>query len=238
VLWYPQITSTNDVAASMAMRGAAEGTVVVADMQTAGRGRLGRSWESPPGAGLYVSVVLRPAAAALGLITIAAGAAVAEGIESATGLRPAVKWPNDVYAAARKLAGILAEAGTSGAVVQHVVVGIGVNVMPARWPPAIAARATSLETEAGRAVDRGWVFAECLAALAARYRDLREGRTDAVLDAWRQRAASTFGRSVEWEAAGRTVSGIVEDIDETGALIVRSQGTQRRIVAGEVRWTA
>src|SRR5688572_4025569 len=104
VLWYPEIGSTNDVAGALADQGGAEGLVVIADRQTAGRGRLGRTWASPPGAGIYASVVFRPAAQVATLLTIAAGVAVSEGIAAATGLSVHVKWPNDVHVSGRKLA--------------------------------------------------------------------------------------------------------------------------------------
>src|ERR1700716_521081 len=120
VVFFSTIGSTNDAASALAERGAAEGTVVIADAQTAGRGRRGRTWFSPPGSGLYVSVVLTPARArtdgdrATTLITLAAGVALAEGVEAATGLRVDLKWPNDLYVTRRKLAGILAEGVAAG----------------------------------------------------------------------------------------------------------------------------
>jgi BirA family biotin operon repressor/biotin-[acetyl-CoA-carboxylase] ligase len=231
-----EVTSTNDVAARLAEQAAAEGTVIVADAQSAGRGRLGRSWASPPRAGLYASVVLRPRPHALPLVTLTAGVAIADGCEDATGLRAILKWPNDLYVGPRKLAGILAEAGSAAAVSPHVIVGFGINLMPAAYPPDVAARATSLEGELGRPVDRGLVLAGCLAALAARYDDLQAGRTQSILDAWRQRAASTFGRRVEWTSANGREQGVVLDIDGSGALLVRAaQGTER-VVSGELRW--
>ena len=222
----------------MAERGAAEGRVVVANAQTAGRGRHGRSWASPPCAGLYVSVVLRPTERAVPLLTIAAGVAVAEGIQAATGLATDVKWPNDVYAHGRKVAGILAEASSShsAAAIQHVVVGAGINVMPAAYPPEIVSRATSLEVELGRAVDRGLLLAEYLCALAGRYQDLQDGRSEAVVRAWRARAASMLGRRVQWDAPGATRDGVALDIDETGALVIRTTAGPMRVTAGEVRW--
>jgi BirA family biotin operon repressor/biotin-[acetyl-CoA-carboxylase] ligase len=237
IVWYADASSTNDLAAAMAERHAPEGRVVVADAQSAGRGRHGRSWISPAGAGLYVSVVLRPAGPALQLLTIAAGVAIAEGIQSATGLVADVKWPNDVYAAGRKLAGILAEASSShaGGAIQYVVVGAGINVMPSAYPADIAGRATSLEAELGRPVDRGLVLAEYLSALAARYREL-QGGGGKIIDAWRARAASMLGRRVQWEGAGATHDGIALDIDDTGALVVRTAAGAVRLTAGEVRW--
>lgn len=232
-LWYPDVPSTNDVALALAERGAEEGRLVIANAQSAGRGRQGRAWASPAGAGLYFSAVLKPHARAVPLLTIAAGVAVAEGIQTATGLSPRLKWPNDVYVSERKVAGVLAEAGSD---VHYVILGIGINVLPAAYPPEIASRATSLEGELGRAVDRGLLLTECLSALAARYTDLQHGRADAVMDAWRGRAASTFGRTVRWEASGVAREGVAENIDATGALVVRTDSGPVRLISGEVQW--
>jgi BirA family biotin operon repressor/biotin-[acetyl-CoA-carboxylase] ligase len=236
MLWYAEVGSTNDVAAALADSGEPEGTVVIADAQSAGRGRHGRAWVSPPGAGLYMSIVMRPSAHAVGLLTIAAGVALADGIQAATGLHPQLKWPNDVYMGGRKLAGILAEAGTSARGVQHVVLGCGVNLMPAAYPAEVAARATSIESELGRAVDRGLLTAECLAALHARYLELLSHAAAGVIARWRARAASTFGRRVEWDVAGVMRHGVAEDIDDSGALVVRDGAARARVISGEVRW--
>lgn len=235
IIWYVEVSSTSDVAASLAERGAEEGLVVTANAQSAGRGRLGRMWASPPGAGLYVSLVLRPSRLVMPLVTIAAGVAVAQGIEAATGLRPQLKWPNDVCLGPRKLAGVLAEAQTnSGA--GYVVLGFGINVMPAVYPPEAAARATSLEAELGRSVDRPLVLVECLVAFAQRYRDLACGRAQDVIAAWRERAATTLGRKVQLDAGGVRHEGVAEDVDETGALLVRTPSATIRVTSGEVRW--
>jgi len=236
VLWYAEVSSTNDVAATLADRGEPEGTVVIADAQSAGRGRHGRTWASPPGAGLYMSIVMRPAPHAVSLLTIAAGVALADGIQAATGLHSHLKWPNDVYIGGRKLAGILAEAGTSKAGGPHVVLGCGLNLMPAAYPPDVAARATSIESELGRPIDRGLLLVECLAALHLRYRELQSRASAAVIARWRDRAVSMFGRRVEWDVAGVTRHGVAEDIDETGALLVRDGAARARVISGEVRW--
>jgi BirA family biotin operon repressor/biotin-[acetyl-CoA-carboxylase] ligase len=222
----------------MAERGAAEGTVVAANAQSAGRGRHGRSWASPPGAGLYVSAILRPRLEAVPLLTIAAGVAIADGVHAATGLSPGVKWPNDVYVGERKLAGILAEAGSSAGEVEHVVLGFGINLLSAAYPPDVAVRATSIETELGRRVDRGLVLAECLAALAARYAALQRGEGDVVTSAWRARAAEHLGRPVEWGVDAGAQRGIAHDIDAQGALLVRVDDTIVRVISGEVRWVS
>jgi BirA family biotin operon repressor/biotin-[acetyl-CoA-carboxylase] ligase len=232
ITWLPEATSTNDLAKLMAERGADEGSVIIADTQTAGRGRLGRSWASPAGAGIYASVIFRPALRVAPLLTIAAGVAIAEGIGAATGLEVQLKWPNDVYVGDRKLGGILAEGAA-----HFVVLGFGINVLPAAYPPDVNTRATSIGTELGRAVDRGLVLAECLAALWARYTDLVEHRDAAVIDAWRARAASTVGKPIEWQRDGIVERGTVRDVDAAGALLMATDaGPVIRIVAGEVRW--
>jgi BirA family biotin operon repressor/biotin-[acetyl-CoA-carboxylase] ligase len=136
--------------------------------------------------------------------------------------------------AVRKVAGILAEGGISGGEA-WVVVGFGINVLPAAFPPHLV-RATSLETELGRPVDRGDLLASCLARLAQRYRDLQDGRRASVLDAWRSRAASTLGRRVEWDDGGIALAGVVADIDEDGGLVVETIAGVARIVSGAVRW--
>lgn len=239
IIWYADVSSTSDVAASLAERGAEEGLVVAANAQSAGRGRFGRTWASPPGAGLYVSLVLRPSRLVMPLVTIAAGVAIAQGIEAATGLRPQLKWPNDVCAGPRKLAGVLAEAQTNGgdrSSIPYVVLGFGINVMPALYPPDMAPRATSLEAELGRSVDRPLVLVECLAAFAQRYRDLACGRTAGVIAAWRERAEMTLGRKVQLEAGGASHKGVAEDVDETGALLVRTSSATIRVTSGEVIW--
>jgi BirA family biotin operon repressor/biotin-[acetyl-CoA-carboxylase] ligase len=187
-----------------------------------------------------VSAVLRPPPQAMPLLTMAAGLGVSDGVAAATGLQTYVKWPNDVCVAGRpprKLAGILAEAGTSGERVLHVVLGIGINVLPAAYPPDVAARATSLEGELGRAVSRPAVLAECLAGVWQRYSMLMSGRGEELLAAWRGRAAATFGRRVEWDDASGTRRGVARDVDASGALLVAGENGLVRLTAGEVRWT-
>jgi len=236
--WYEEVPSTNDLAAVMAEHGVAEGCVVAANAQTSGRGRLGRTWASPAGAGLYVSLVLRPDSGVVPLITIAAGVAIADGVQAATALSPRLKWPNDVYVGPRKLAGILAEGGGSAGGMHHVILGFGINLLRAAYPPDVVDRATSIECELGRPCDRGLVLAECLAALADRYMALQRGEAETVMLAWRTRAAVNLGRIVEWDADGATRRGIAQDIDSRGALLVRVDGAVVRVISGEVRWVS
>ena len=240
VIWHAATGSTNADAAALAEAGAPEGTVVLADLQTAGRGRLGRSWSSPAGTGIYASVVFRPEPRVARMLTIAAGVALAEAIETVAGIVPILKWPNDVYLgggpqSGRKVAGILAEASVSSGAT-WVVIGFGINVLPAPFPRALALRATSLESELGRPVDRGELFAACLVQLAARYADLRAGRCQDVVAAWRRRASPTFGRPVEWVDEGATRTGVVSDIDDEGGLLVATDAGVVRVVSGELRW--
>lgn len=246
-IFFDTIGSTNDIVAELAANGAEDGVLVIADAQTAGRGRRGRAWFSPPGAGLYVSVLLAPGRAATeparatSLLTLAAGVALAEGVERATGLSADIKWPNDLRIGARKLAGILAEGATSpggpgGAGTLRVVLGFGINVSPAAYPPDLVTRTTSLESELGRPVDRALVCAHALARLAARYGDLMAGRFDAILDDWRRRAPGHRGGRVQWQDAGETRSGVTAGIDGTGALLVRAGESLHRVIAGEVVW--
>jgi BirA family biotin operon repressor/biotin-[acetyl-CoA-carboxylase] ligase len=236
VRWFPRVPSTNDAAAAEAERGAPDGTVIVAGSQSAGRGRHGRVWQSPAGSGLYTSILLRPTPNVLPLITIAAGVALGDGIRASTGIVTTLKWPNDVYIGSRKLAGILAEVGTSSSGASHVILGFGVNLRPGVYPADVEARATSLEAEAVGPVDAGVVLRECLAALAARYDDLRSGRADIVIDAWRTYARPLLGRAVEWDERGTPRRGVAQNVDATGALLVKTDEGVMRLVSGEVRW--
>lgn len=243
MLHFATIGSTNDVAASLAASGDdSEGAIVVADRQTAGRGRRGRQWFSPPGSGLYVSVVLAPSRAqvdprrATTLLTIAAGVAIAEGIQRATGVAVELKWPNDVYIGGRKLAGILAEAVGAGASIDRVVLGYGINIATAAFPPELAHRAIALESAAAGPVDRHAVLVETLAALAQRYDDLLEARFDAILDAWRGSARRATGATIAWTTAAGPQRGTTAGIADDGALLVEVEGRIERIVAGEIDW--
>jgi BirA family biotin operon repressor/biotin-[acetyl-CoA-carboxylase] ligase len=245
LLFFTTVESTNDIAMSLVSTSGCEGAVVVADRQTEGRGRRGHRWFSPPGTGLYVSVVLSPGRArgdaerACALTTLAAGVALAEGVQASTGFAPAIKWPNDLVVGRRKVAGILAEA-VSGEVadrVASVVLGYGINVAAAAFPPELGGRATSLEGELGRPIDRAGVLAETLAALARRYDDLLEGRFDAILDAWRRRAPASRGARVTWEGPDGPCSGITDGIDDWGALLVKAGSKVQRVLAGELTWS-
>jgi BirA family biotin operon repressor/biotin-[acetyl-CoA-carboxylase] ligase len=236
VRFFPTIGSTNDHAAALGI----EGAVVIADQQTAGRGRRGHSWFSPAGSGLYVSVVLTPATdpqRATMLVTMMAGVALAEAIESSTGVRVTLKWPNDLFIGQRKVGGILAEASGTAAPAA-VTVGYGINVKATSLPADLATRATSLESECGREVDRAHVLVETLAVLAARYDDLLAGRFDAILERWRAHAPAANGARVRWTTLNGPAEGTTAGVDRDGALLVTIGSRTERIVSGELEWLA
>lgn len=217
-----------DAASKLALEGAADGVVIVADEQTAGRGRRGTTWQSPAGAGLYFSLIAR---AANVIPTLAAGVGVREGIQRATGLAADLKWPNDLLVGGRKLAGILAEGVAIGSPQQAVIIGVGVNIQPAAYPPDVAARATSLEGELGRPIDRELLLSEILASLRRRVADVEHG-PGGILQAWRAMSPTAEGTRVEWDGK----HGITAGIDDTGALLVNTTAGTERIIAGELRW--
>ncbi len=198
LLAFTAVSSTQAVARRLAAAGAPEGTVVLADHQSAGRGRRGRPWLASPGTALLFSCVLRPALppSRWPELTLAAARAVAEGVEATTGVRARVKWPNDVLVGNRKLAGVLAEAVVGPA--SFVVLGIGMNVAQRaeEWPPELAGRAVSL-AELGPAVSREGLLAGVLARLAARYDEFLGGG----------RLAVGFGEAVSAEGSRRPGGG-------------------------------
>lgn len=231
----PTIGSTNDEAAAWARAGAAAGAVVVADEQTRGRGRLGRHWHSPPGESLYLSVVLRPPLPPHRVppLTLAAGVAVAEAL-LVFDVTPQLKWPNDVQLDGKKVAGILTEMSADIDRVHHLVVGIGVNLNGRQFPDELAAIATSVVLARGAAVGR----AEFAAVLCARLEDwLNQFVADGaapVVAAWKQHARF-FGRRVVVTAGRDRLEGVAEDLEEDGALRLRTDdGRTVRVVAGEV----
>jgi len=245
------VGSTNDLAAAAADRGEPEGTTFVAGAQTAGRGRLGRAWFSPPGAGLYLSTIVRRASLAP-WITLAGGVAVADGIRAATALPLQIKWPNDIVAvggagfrARRKIAGILAEASSGPEGVSHVVLGVGINLGPGAFPPELADKAGAIETELGRPVDAGPVLAQVLVALNRTLGGLAGAGSPAsppgspqvaLIARWLALSPSAQGAPIAWGAGPDVRSGTTAGLAGDGALLARTPAGVERIVSGEVRW--
>lgn len=235
VVWLDETDSTQRVAHDLAVEGAEEGTTVVADTQTGGRGRLGRSWYSPTGLNLYCSIVLRPACPPprVPQLTLVLGLAVADTVREASGLECALKWPNDVLLDGRKAAGILTEMEAEGERVRHVIAGIGVNVNVAAFPPDLAGTATSLRLVAGRRIDRPTFTAALLAAVERRYeRYLAEGFAP-MRQEW-ERIAWLRGKDIRVVSPEGEVHGRVLGVDEDGALRLATPAGIRRVLAGEV----
>ena len=229
-----------DAVREAAEAGAPEGLVVIADAQTAGRGRRGHSWSSPAGAGIYVSFLFRPPAAMRGrrlsLLTLAAGVGVRRAIVAATGLAPGLKWPNDLLCGPRKLAGLLAEGLGLTTESAAVVIGVGVNVRRASHPPAVERRATSIEEELDRSASRERLLEALLVEVPAAYALLRGGSAGDILRAWREAAPSACDAAVEWEGPSGPTQGVTAGIDDDGALLIRSGDRLERVISGEVRW--
>ncbi len=234
------VGSTNDLAKEMARQGAPEGLLVLAEQQTAGKGRLGRSWSTPPGVAIAMSLVLRPDLPpyAAPRITLAAAVAVAESVREVTGVAAGIKWPNDVQVAGRKLCGILTEMEADLDRVAFVVLGIGLNVTLRReqMDPSFRDTATSLALEGAPPVRRAALVQAILARFEAAYDALLGGRFDRVLDRWRALSV-TLGQPVRVLGLDGqvTVEGVAEEVDADGALLVRDgAGRLHRVVSGEV----
>jgi BirA family biotin operon repressor/biotin-[acetyl-CoA-carboxylase] ligase len=237
VLRFDSLPSTNTEAARQAALGAPEGLCVVAREQTAGRGRRERSWVSPKDAGLYLSVVLRPAfeARLWPLITLAAALAVREALTEACGLEADIKWPNDLLAGGRKLCGILAETA-EGSRGRAVVLGVGVNLRRGSFPPEISDTATSVEEQTGRAPDAEGLLEALTRSLARYYQTLHaQGGAGEVLRDWQRNSTYAHGRRVRVALAGETFEGTTRGLDPDGALRVETDGGRIRTVsAGDV----
>lgn len=231
---YETTDSTMDLAHRLSASGAAEGTVVVSEGQTKGRGRMGRTWISPKGKGIYASVILRPALplSQVQSITLMAAVAVAHAIERGTGLTPQIKWPNDLLVGRKKVAGILTELSGELNRTHTVVLGIGINVnTPAVRLPA---QATSLAEALGRRLHRVELARTLLVELDRSYALFLEQGVGPLLAQWRG-YAQFLGCRVRIAAQGRVVDGQAVDLDETGALLVRTDaGWIESVSAGEV----
>jgi BirA family biotin operon repressor/biotin-[acetyl-CoA-carboxylase] ligase len=238
VLSYRRVRSTNEVALQIAHNGAPEGTLVVAESQTAGKGRLGRIWHSPPGVGLWVSLVLRPhmESSKVFQLAICGALAVAEALYQRTHLPVRVKWPNDVLIRGKKLAGVLTETQADGDLVQLVVLGMGINVNQDvdDFPEDLRNTATSVRAELGRPISRLNLLQDVLVQFEERYQKFQEGGLRPFLERWRQ-LSWVLNRKVKVQVGGRLFSGLAVDIEDTGALVLEeASGKRQRLLAGDV----
>lgn len=233
VLYYPRLTSTMEAARREAKRGAPEGTAVIADEQTAGRGRLGRVWLTPRG-NIALSLVLYPRLVELPSLIMLASLAVVHSIEAVTGLKSQIKWPNDVQINGRKVCGILIETDVRQDKVNYAIIGIGLNVnlRLGDFLPETQSLATSLSEELGREVPRLSVIRSLLVEIEKQYLTLRAGGS--LYEEWRDNLV-TLGQRVRVKSAESMYEGVAESVDRDGSLRLRgAHGQLTRIIAGDV----
>ena len=236
-VYFDATDSTNAQAKRLAEAHAPHGTLVVSDRQDGGKGRRGRSWASPSGVGIWMSLILRPeiAPSSASMLTLAAALAVREGIQEETGLSPLIKWPNDLVLNGKKICGILTEMSTELMEIQYVITGIGINVNQREFPSEIRDTATSLSLEAGRCFRRSSLIAAILKAFEKDYTAfLKTGDLSLLLEEYnaclvnRGKEVCILDPSGEYRA-------VAEGIDESGSLLVTlPDGTRREIISGEV----
>ena len=233
-----ECASTQDMAAELARGGEPEGLVVIAETQTQGRGRKSRSWISTPGAGVCLSIILRPGLkpAQIAQIPLVAGVAAARAIRTVTGLKPDIKWPNDLLVGGKKVAGILTEMSCELDCINHVILGIGINVntLKSNLPEPIRDIATSLQSECGRDISRVALVQRFLTEFEAVYRRYLANGFESIRQEWKS-LSNTIGSQVEITDGGERLTGEALDIDGDGFLLLKTDaGSIERIVVGDV----
>jgi len=238
ILYREEVTSTQNVAEELAKRGAEDGTVVISEGQTEGRGRMGRNWVSPAGEGVYLSIILRPNLRPTQVLQIPliAAVAVSKAIKRVTNLQPKVKWPNDITLGGKKVGGILTETSSEIDRVNYIVLGIGINVNTQRslLPESIRGTATSLAEECGGYISRVR-FVQCLLAkFETLYSEFLVSGFDTIREDWKA-LDNTIGSRVKVSAGAEEIEGEALDIDREGFLLVRTKdGDVKRIISGDV----
>lgn len=238
IFFYPELVSTNLKAFELGRAGEPEGTAVIADAQTGGKGRIGRRWVSPPSVNLYTSIILRPdvAPSSAHMLTLLSAVAAAEAVGGFIDVRPEVKWPNDILIDSRKVAGILMEMDAEPDRVNFVVAGIGININMAAsaMPEEIRKNATSLKEKAGKEVSRVDVARELYASFEKWYKIFKEKGFLPIINEWRSYFAAE-GKTLKIVSFNRTVEGVCAGIDRDGALLVRMpSGAIERVISGDV----
>ena len=237
IVHFYDTSSTNNEAKRLAADDAVEGTIVVSEAQTLGRGRLNRGWFSPPGGGVWVSVILRPPfpPQEAPKCTLMAAVATVEAIREVSGLACGIKWPNDILWQGRKLVGILTEMSAEMDAINFVVLGIGINVSLQEndFPEELRNIGASISMGAGREVSRVEVLQKLLERLEYWYDVVKKEGFEPVLKAWR-RESITLGQPVRVLAGEETYDGVAEELAEDGSLLVRTENDLRRVLAGDV----
>jgi len=232
---FDSIDSTNNCAKAVAGCGAEEGTVVIAEKQTAGRGRLGRLWQANPNENLTFSIVLRPklSAEAVNLIPLYVAVGVARAVEHVTKLSVDCKWPNDLLVNGKKFAGILIEGSFKQNAVESVIVGIGINVNQQSFSPDLQSKATSLRLETNTEIDRRALLSETLASLEELYKTINSNEIQSIITLWLSRS-TMINKPISVSQEGNVISGIVKGLSKEGALVLQSNGTEKKLFAGDV----
>jgi len=233
---FEEVGSTNDLAKELAARGAPEGALVVAEAQTGGRGRLGRSWDSPPGAGLYVSLILRPPLPPTEMpqITLTTAVAAARALRRVTGATPGIKWPNDLLLAGKKVGGILTEMETESDQIRHLVVGLGLNVNNPAFPAGLEPIATSLLLATGREHSRLNILQAWLEEFEELYERFLAREFAAILEEWRSLTV-TLRQRLTVRQGPVTIRGLALEVAPDGALLVQTEsGEVVRVTSGEI----
>ncbi|HTY55973.1 MAG TPA: biotin--[acetyl-CoA-carboxylase] ligase [Candidatus Binataceae bacterium] len=235
--YFEELSSTQDLASQLAEQGAEQGIAVIAETQSAGHGRLGRQWYSPPGLNLYVTIILRPrpALSALGSLNLMAGVAAAEAIESVAPGIVALKWPNDVWLRRKKTGGILAKALSDGSQISCVLLGMGLNLnlRSKDIPDDLQRIATSVQIETGVECDRSAVAAVLFSRLDTRYTEMQKHGFASIRPLW-ERYSALAGKEVTVTDHGKPLSGVVKGIDDEGALILETKAGTARVLSGDV----
>ncbi len=229
------IDSTNTHLKSLAVEGAEEGTLVITEEQTAGKGRLGRTWQTQKGMNLTFSVLLRPNISAnhLGIISIAAGVAVAEAIQELCKIQAECKWPNDILFDDKKLCGILCESVISPSKFSAVIVGIGVNVNQTMFPTELNDIATSIARATGTTADRAALLAKILERLEFWYDKIQSDQTEEIIVQWKKNT-TMLGKKISVNRQGAVLDGIAKEVDADGSLIFQTNGGEINIHSGDV----
>ncbi len=237
IVYEGELDSTNHKAKDLAVLGAPEGTLVVAEKQTGGRGRRGRSWFSPSREGIYASLILRPKLPPneAPKITLLTGVTVAEAFMAVTPLKPAIKWPNDILINGRKICGILTETSMEMDAIHHVVVGVGINVNTRKFPDELKEIATSVFLETGQVFDRVVLLREFLNCFEKNYEHFLSSGFGFIDKRWRE-LAIVLGREVTVHMIDTTCQGRAVELDGDGALIIQGKsGKRRRIYSGDIQ---
>lgn len=238
IVYRKELTSTQDIASKLAIKGAPEGSIILAEKQTSGRGRKGRPWISPPLGGLYVSIILKPEIKPFNIIQLplVVGVAVARAIKVVTQLPAAIKWPNDIFIGTKKVAGILAEVKCNMDSVDYAIIGIGVNINTRmdELPLVLRNTSTSLSEAYGQSINRIEFLCRLLSEIETVYSDFVSSGYDPIRNQWRM-LDNTIGSTVLVNDGKNEIVGKAIDIDEDGFLLVKTDhGTIKRVISADV----